>query len=218
MRPLSTPFKPVLWPQSAIRIPGHTRPSPSRNWHTKAWTPSFLPLIKSWEKTIAWVACWRNNHKIPYLVHGTSIGTSYWENGINWYIHQLEKCNCFPVTTRHRSGIGTFAAPPIQYFCADSQGVSMMNSSLDASNVVVVSMPRTWPEQSLQALDTCRVVLKEHSNIKRSIPLELKSFKVNVQVSVQCDLSFVYDHPNRLSACTLLPWPSSVIAKQPCTS
>jgi hypothetical protein len=67
--------------------------------------------------------------------------------------HQLEhpiekmtsigKMQLFSVTTRHISGIGTFAAPPIQYFCADSQGVSMMNSSLDASNVVVVSIPRT---------------------------------------------------------------------------
>lgn len=72
---------------------------------------------------------------------------------INWNIllrkwHQLihtsiGEMQLFPSTTRHRSGIGTFAAPPIQYFCADSQGVSMMNSSLDASNVVVVSMPRT---------------------------------------------------------------------------
>jgi hypothetical protein len=36
MRPLSTPFNPVLWPQSAILIPGHHRPSASRIWQTKA--------------------------------------------------------------------------------------------------------------------------------------------------------------------------------------
>lgn len=39
----------------------------------------------------------------------------------------------------------TFAAPPIQYFWADSQGLLITNSPVFESYVVTVSIPRTWP-------------------------------------------------------------------------
>jgi len=58
IRPLSTPFKPVLWPQSAIRMFGHMFPSESLIWAMNACTPWLLPFILSCEKTIVCVACW----------------------------------------------------------------------------------------------------------------------------------------------------------------
>lgn len=45
IRPLSTPFKPILWPQSAIRMFGHMFPSESLIWAINACTPWLLPFI-----------------------------------------------------------------------------------------------------------------------------------------------------------------------------
>lgn len=121
--------------------------------HFFRWSKAGRRQLRGWRagETITKFLIWSMEHQLEHPIEKmTSIDTY-----INW------KMQLFPITARNRSGIGTFAAPPIQYFCADSQGVSMMNSSLDASNVVVVSIPRTWPEQPLPALDTGRVVLKE---------------------------------------------------------
>lgn len=57
IRPLSTPFRPILWPQSAMRIFGQMFPSSSLICTINAWTPSSFPLILSWEKTTVCVAC-----------------------------------------------------------------------------------------------------------------------------------------------------------------
>jgi len=57
IRPLSTPFRPILCPQSAIRMLGQMLPSASLICTINAWTPWLIPLILSWEKATVCVAC-----------------------------------------------------------------------------------------------------------------------------------------------------------------
>lgn len=59
MRPLSIPFRPILWPQSATRMLGQTFPSASLIRAANAWTPWFFPSICSWAKITVWLACWK---------------------------------------------------------------------------------------------------------------------------------------------------------------
>ena len=54
---MSTPFTPILWPQSAMRMFGHMLPSWSLIWAMKTWIPWLVPFISSCEITIACVAC-----------------------------------------------------------------------------------------------------------------------------------------------------------------
>ncbi len=141
MQPLSIPFSPILWPQSAILRPGHTLPLSSRNWQMKACIPSFLPSITSWEKTIEWVAySTQKNYYQLNLIECTKTTLmhfdSFQQSGLG--LHTL-----FPWRKIEQSYY-TFVAPPIQYFWADSQGVLMMNSWVFGSYVVTVSIPRTW--------------------------------------------------------------------------
>ena len=52
-RPLSTPPRPALRPQSVMVTPGAGRPSSSRIGTRRAWTPWSSPSVTSWAKTTA---------------------------------------------------------------------------------------------------------------------------------------------------------------------
>jgi hypothetical protein len=56
-RPLSTPCRPILSPQSSISTPGSGLPSASRIGTRKACTPLASPATSSWAKTAAMRPC-----------------------------------------------------------------------------------------------------------------------------------------------------------------
>jgi len=64
MRPLSTPFRPILGPLSSMRTPGITRPASSRMRTTNTCGPSHLPATVSCAKTVQICAAARQ-HDAP---------------------------------------------------------------------------------------------------------------------------------------------------------
>jgi hypothetical protein len=52
-RPLSTPLRPALCPQSSMRTPWHGCPSSSRIGTSRQWTPCDSPRVTSWANTAA---------------------------------------------------------------------------------------------------------------------------------------------------------------------
>lgn len=87
-------------------------------------------------------------------------------SAVMWSINKgkkLKKIHFFLMWSLHyrkdrkkKGVILTLAAPPIQYFWADSQGVLMTNSPVFESYVVTVSIPRTWKHQWKLSKRVCK--------------------------------------------------------------